>query len=124
MDRGTTAGVMTHYPEAAADTKWRAVMARDRKADGQFVYAVQSTGIYCRPSCPSRRPTRSRVQFFASAVEAAGAGYRACKRCRPGDPAVADPWVEKIRRACVYLANVEGQPSLTTLARRLGGSPY
>jgi AraC family transcriptional regulator, regulatory protein of adaptative response / methylated-DNA-[protein]-cysteine methyltransferase len=103
--------------------RWRAVLERDRSADGMFVYAVQSTGIYCRPSCASRRPHRDRVEFFDSAVEAKHAGYRACRRCGP-DAAAADPWVDKIRRATVYLANVEGQPSLATLAARIGGSPY
>ena len=100
-------------------------MARDRAADGQFVYAVSSTGIYCRPSCASRRPRRDRVVFFDTTVEAERAGYRACRRCRPADAAaVSDPWIDKIRRACVYLANVEGHPSLARLARLVGGSPY
>jgi AraC family transcriptional regulator of adaptative response/methylated-DNA-[protein]-cysteine methyltransferase len=106
-----------------ADTRWTAVMARDRAADGRFVYAVRSTGVYCRPSCPSRRPTRSAVDFFPGGVEARAAGYRACKRCRP-DETAGDPWVERIRRACVYLSNVDGHPTLETLARRVGGSPY
>lgn len=105
------------------DVRFVAVMARDRAADGRFVYAVRSTGIFCRPSCPSRRPTRSTIEFFATPAAAAAAGYRACKRCKPEALAV-DPWIEKIRRACVYLSNVEGQPSLETLARRVGGSPY
>jgi AraC family transcriptional regulator of adaptative response/methylated-DNA-[protein]-cysteine methyltransferase len=106
-----------------ADSRWTAVMARDRAADGRFVYAVRSTGVYCRPSCPSRRPTQSAVDFFDSASEARAAGYRACLRCRP-DEAASDPWIDKIRRACVHLANVDGHLSLETLARRVGGSPY
>jgi AraC family transcriptional regulator of adaptative response/methylated-DNA-[protein]-cysteine methyltransferase len=96
-------------------------MAHDRSADGLFVYAVRSTGVYCRPSCPSRRPRREMVAFFEAPSDAERAGFRPCRRCRPGE---ADPWIEKIRRACVYLANVEGHPSLAVLARRLGGSPY
>jgi AraC family transcriptional regulator of adaptative response/methylated-DNA-[protein]-cysteine methyltransferase len=103
--------------------QWQAVSARDRDADGRFVYGVRSTGIYCRPSCPSRRPTRSLVEFFASPDDAERSGFRPCRRCHPRHPA-GDPWIEKIQRACVYLANVEGQPSLTVLARRIGGSPY
>jgi AraC family transcriptional regulator of adaptative response/methylated-DNA-[protein]-cysteine methyltransferase len=110
--------------DAGGDTRWQAVLARDRRADGQFVYAVRSTGVYCRPSCPSRRPRRHVVAFFDAAVDAERAGFRACRRCKPHEPAAADPWVEKIRRACVYLANVDGHPSLATLARRVGGSPY
>jgi len=104
--------------------RWDAVQARDRRADGLFVYAVRSTGIYCRPSCPSRRPRRERVAFFETPAGARGAGFRACRRCRPDEVRAVDPWVEKVRRACVYLSNVEGHPSLATLAARLGGSPY
>ena len=107
------------------DARWHAVQARNRALDDAFVYAVSSTGIYCRPSCPSRRPRRDRVVFFAAPADARVAGYRACKRCKPDEAAVsADPWIEKIRRACVYLSNVDGHPSLATLAARLGGSPY
>lgn len=103
--------------------RWQAVLARDRESDGRFVYAVSSTGVYCRPSCASRRPARERVSFFDTPIEAERAGYRACRRCRP-DHMAPDPWIEKIRRACVYLANVDGHPSLASLAARLGGSPY
>jgi AraC family transcriptional regulator of adaptative response/methylated-DNA-[protein]-cysteine methyltransferase len=106
------------------DTRWDLVLRHDRGSDGTFVYAVASTGIYCRPSCSSRRPRRERVAFFDAPGDAERAGYRACRRCRPNQPSSADPWLDKIRRACVYLANVEGHPSLATLARRLGGSPY
>src|SRR5437667_2395966 len=91
----------------ADDARWRAVLARDRRADGEFVYAVRSTGVYCRPSCPSRRPRREVVTFFDMPEAAEGGGFRACRRCKPRDAAAADPWVEKIRRACVYLANVD-----------------
>ena len=105
--------------------RWSAVLGHDRAADGLFVYGVRSTGVFCRPSCPSRRPRRDRVAFFETPASAREAGFRACKRCRPDAVEVAaDPWIEKIRRACVYLSNVEGHPSLATLAARLGGSPY
>src|SRR5947209_1013356 len=111
--------------DALAETRWSAVTRRDRAADGAFVYAVSSTGVSVRPRCPRRRARRDRVTFFDAASEAHAAGFRACKRCRPDVAApLADPWVEKVRRACVYLANVEGHLSLATLARRLGGSPY
>src|SRR5438067_2367417 len=106
------------------DTRWQSVVTRDRGADGVFVYAVSSTGVYCRPSCPSRRARRDRVTFFETPTEAQRAGFRACRRCHPDAIASADPWIDKIRRACVYLANVDGHPSLATLARRVGGSPY
>ena len=104
--------------------RWQAVLGHDRATDGLFVYAVRSTGVFCRPSCPSRRPHRDRVTFFESAGEARSAGFRPCRRCRPDVSAAPDPWIDKIRRACVYLANVDGHPSLATLAARIGGSPY
>ncbi len=71
------------------EAAWQQVLARDRSADGSFVYAVRSTSIFCRPSCPSRRPAPSRVTFFRSAEEATLAGFRACRRCRP-DQATSD----------------------------------
>jgi AraC family transcriptional regulator of adaptative response/methylated-DNA-[protein]-cysteine methyltransferase len=104
--------------------RWDAVLARDRELDGSFVYAVRSTGVYCRPSCPSRRPRRDRVVFFDRGDEARAAGFRPCRRCRPDERAVEDPWIDKIRRACAYLTSVDGHPSLATLAERVGGSPY
>ena len=104
--------------------RWNAVASHNRDADGLFVYAVHSTGVYCRPSCPSRRPRRDRVSFYETTADARQAGFRACRRCHPDATDTADPWVDKIRRACVYLANVDGHPSLATLAARLGGSPY
>ncbi len=107
-----------------ADPRWARVAARDRTADGQFVYAVTSTGVYCRPSCPSRRPQADRVRFFDDPSGAEQAGFRACRRCRPAEGVQGDLWAEKIRRATVYLANVNGSPSLAALAARIGGSPY
>ncbi len=104
--------------------RWNAVLGRDSSADGRFVYAVTSTGVYCRPSCPSRRPRRDRVEFFENASDAVRAGYRACRRCRPDIEPAADPWIDKVRRACVYLANVDGHLPLTRLAARVGVSPY
>src|SRR5262245_36694943 len=106
------------------DWHWRAVVARERSADGAFVYAVRSTGIYCRPSCASRKPRRALVEFFDTPADAERAGFRACRRCRPLGPAPQDAWAEKIRRACVYLENVNGHPSLARIAVRFGGSPY
>jgi AraC family transcriptional regulator, regulatory protein of adaptative response / methylated-DNA-[protein]-cysteine methyltransferase len=116
---------MTHMNTATSldDRRWESVVQHDRSADGAFVYAVSSTGIYCRPSCPSRRPHRERVVFFDKIADAERAGYRACRRCQP-NAAPRDVWIEKIQRACVYLANVDGHVSLAALAQRLGGSPY
>jgi len=105
-------------------TRWNAVIARDRDASGTFVYAVRSTGVYCRPGCSSRRPRRDRVAFFDTPDDAERAGFRECRRCHPRDAANSDPWVDRIRRACMYLANADGHVTLSSLARRLGGSPY
>lgn len=71
------------------ESAWTQVRARDASADGRFVYAVRSTGVFCRPSCPSRRPERARVQFFRTAAEARSDGFRACLRCRPEEAAGA-----------------------------------
>ena len=111
-------------PRVDDSIRWDAILARDRTADGEFVYAVRSTGIYCRPSCPSRRPHRDRVTYFMAPGEAESAGFRACLRCRPKDAASPDPWIEKIRRACACLARVDGHLSLAVLARQIGGSPH
>src|ERR1700692_5124168 len=69
--------------DAADDPRWNAVVARNAARDGEFVFAVSSTGVYCRPSCPARRPRRENVQFFHRPEQAEQAGYRACLRCRP-----------------------------------------
>src|SRR5258706_6703585 len=71
----------------AGENAWRAVVAKDARTDGQFVYGVRSTYVYCRPSCPSRRPLRNNVVFFAGPREAELAGFRACRRCLPQAPA-------------------------------------
>ncbi len=70
------------HPYCDDDARWRAVLARDRAADGRFLTCVRTTGVYCRPSCPGR-PMRRNVFFVAAPAEARAAGMRACKRCRP-----------------------------------------
>src|SRR5262245_21501740 len=102
------------------DERWQAVQARDAGSDGRFVYAVDSTGVYCRPSCPSRRPRRERVRFFASVAAAERAGYRACLRCRPREQPA---WAERLRLACARLEQ-DPPPTLAALGRELGVSPH
>jgi AraC family transcriptional regulator, regulatory protein of adaptative response / methylated-DNA-[protein]-cysteine methyltransferase len=80
--------------------RWQAVRSRDRRADGVFVYAVRSTGIYCRPSCPSRKPQRQQVEFFPLAEAAEQKGFRPCRRCRPHTAPVADPKIAAVARVC------------------------
>src|ERR1700756_2012074 len=81
---------------------WRAVQERDSSRDGQFVFAVSSTGIYCRPSCPSRRPRRENVAFFRRPDEAEKAGYRACLRCRPRAIG-GNAQIEMVKAICRYI---------------------
>lgn len=88
--------------------RWQAVLARDRRFDGAFVYAVRSTGIYCRPSCASRRPRRTQVTFFPIPEAAEREGFRACRRCHPNDIATDDPAIALVREACRALD--AGQP--------------
>ncbi len=105
--------------------RWRIVLARDRRYDGAFVYAVRSTGIYCRPSCASRRPRRAQVTFFPIPEAAEQAGFRACRRCRPGQTPAPDPQVALVREVCRRLdAQDEGPAGLTTLSRLVGTTPH
>lgn len=110
--------------ETTGEARWRAVLARDRRWDGAFVYAVRSTGVFCRPSCPSRRPHRRQVAFFASAPAAVAAGYRPCRRCRPVDADAADPRLAIVQKVCALIAQSEdAMPSLAALAVEVGLSP-
>lgn len=106
------------------EARWRAVLGRDAAADGQFVLAVKTTGIYCRPVCPARRPKRENVEFFSTCGEAEGAGYRACLRCRPTGAPPADERLAKIQRACRLIEQAEEAPLLAELAAAVGLSPF
>jgi len=93
-----------------AGRAWQQVLARDASADGQFVYAVKSTGIYCKPSCPSRRPERKNVSFFPSPALAEAAGFRACLRCEPTRTAAKpDVQAEAIAKAAAFLSSHAGE---------------
>jgi AraC family transcriptional regulator of adaptative response/methylated-DNA-[protein]-cysteine methyltransferase len=110
---------------ATAAVRWRAVLARDGAADGTFVFAVRTTGVYCRPSCPARRPLRANVAFFADGAAARAAGFRACKRCAPD--AANSPDAERralVVQVCRWLDDAERPPSLAELAWRSGYSPF
>ena len=107
------------------ENRWQAVVARDRSMDGEFVFGVSSTKIYCRPSCPSRRPNRERVAFFVLPEAAEQAGYRACKRCEPQRALVSDPQIEMVQRVCHYIrSNQTNALDLTELARHTGVSVF
>jgi AraC family transcriptional regulator of adaptative response/methylated-DNA-[protein]-cysteine methyltransferase len=103
------------------DSMWRAVLARDAAADGRFVFAVKTTGIYCRPSCPARRAKRGNVGFYPTVDAARAAGFRACKRCRPDDASKDSALNEAVRAACARLDR-EGDVPLATLAADAGYS--
>lgn len=104
---------------------WRAVLARDRASDGKFVFAVRTTGIFCRPSCPARRPRPENVAFYSDPALAKAAGFRACRRCKPEELSrEVQAERELLSRAC-HLLSAEGESSLAlpALARRLGTTP-
>ena len=98
------------------DRRWRAVLDADRSLDGAFVTAVRTTRIYCRPSCPARKPKRENVEFFATPDGAERAGYRACKRCRPRE--AADPQRELVGRICERLIEGDGTAPYAERTRR------
>jgi AraC family transcriptional regulator of adaptative response/methylated-DNA-[protein]-cysteine methyltransferase len=103
------------------DAAWAAVLARDGRYDGRFVYAVRSTGIFCRPSCPSRRPQRRHVAFYDGPVEARAAGFRACRRCTPETTPAGAQAIERVRAHID--AHLDERLTLTELSRVAGLSP-
>ena len=107
-----------------ADPRWAAVAARDAEADGQFVYSVRTTGVYCRPSCPSRGARPENVAFHANPHEAERAGFRACRRCKPDEGSVASRQAEMVAALCRYIEQAEQPPTLDELAERAGMSAF
>jgi len=122
MNQATT----TPHPGLLAGTQpemWRRVMERDARADGEFFFAVRSTGVYCRPSCPSRRPKQENVVFFARREEAEQSGFRPCLRCRPRDAAAGSTAL--IESACrIIQQNLEEPLTLPVLAAKVGLSQF
>ncbi|MFY0989615.1 bifunctional transcriptional activator/DNA repair enzyme AdaA [Halomonas sp. C05BenzN] len=106
------------------EAKWAAVLARDPAADDAFVYAVRTTGIYCRPTCPSRRPRRENAEFHADAAAAERAGYRPCQRCRPQEPSLTQRHARSVARACRLIEESQDLPSLDELAQVAGLSRF
>jgi AraC family transcriptional regulator of adaptative response/methylated-DNA-[protein]-cysteine methyltransferase len=118
------AEIMKSVPDSEIQN-WNAVLSRDRSFDGQLLYAVRSTGIYCRPSCPSRRPRRENVEFYFGAEAAERAGYRACRRCKPREQNFTSSDGELARRVCDHISqNLEGTLSLEVLSAQLELSPF
>ncbi len=113
---------MRHKSESESEaTLWQAVVDRDRRGDGRFVYGVLTTGVYCRPSCSSRRPRQENVRFFANGDEAKRAGLRPCRKCKPDRPLEGTV----VERACRYIReNLDNKLALDELAKVAGVSPF
>jgi AraC family transcriptional regulator of adaptative response/methylated-DNA-[protein]-cysteine methyltransferase len=106
------------------DSRWQAVLARDGECDGKFVFAVSSTGVYCRPSCPSKRPKRTNVKFFRQPQEAENAGFRECLRCRPKASA-GNPQQQLIKSVCRFIEQHLDEPiTLARLGAEFQQSPF
>jgi AraC family transcriptional regulator of adaptative response/methylated-DNA-[protein]-cysteine methyltransferase len=105
------------------EDRWEAVRARDPGADGRFVFGVVTTGIYCRPSCPARRPHRRNVRFYGSPADAEADGLRGCRRCDPAGIGPKARQTEVVARACRILDDADPAPPLDELARQVGVSP-
>src|SRR5271166_5763130 len=111
-------------PEQISDRRWQAVLDRDGSHDGTFVFGVSSTGIFCRPSCPAKRPRRENVRFFEHATAAEQAGYRACLRCRP-KAVDGNPQSALVRALCRYIEqNIEDRLTLGLLAAKFRRSAF
>ncbi len=106
------------------DARWGAVVARDASFAGQFYIAVKTTGVYCRPGCPARLPKRANVRFYDTRADAEAAGFRACKRCKPEQPALGELHAAKVAQACRLIEAAEEAPKLDALAETVGLSPY
>jgi AraC family transcriptional regulator, regulatory protein of adaptative response / methylated-DNA-[protein]-cysteine methyltransferase len=111
-------------PPSCDDPRWNAVLARDAARDGEFVFAVSTTGIYCRPSCPARRPRREKVEFFARPEQAERAGYRACLRCRP-HALSGRGQTASVKAICRYIEQHLDEPiTLAHLGKEFHQSPF
>ena len=115
--------------EAAAaavesDPRWAAVRARDARADGTFFYGVETTGVFCRPSCAARAARPENVTFHANATAAQRAGFRACKRCKPDEPALAERRAMMVAELCRLIDRSDEAPSLDDLAAHVGLSVF
>src|SRR6202049_4890586 len=104
--------------------RWEAVVGRDSAADGVFWYSVRTTRVYCRPSCAARLALRENVRFHDTCADAERAGFRPCKRCRPGEASIAERQASAVARACRLIEKTEEVPSLDDLAAAAGMSRF
>lgn len=108
--------------ETLDEARWRAVDTRDEAMSGLFVYAVRTTGVYCRPGCGARKALRTNVEFFATSSQAINAGYRACRRCRPDVGRDADQSIAAVIQVCRILEGIDELPDVAAMASTLGYS--
>lgn len=106
------------------EVRWQAMLQRDPAADGAFLCAVRTTGIYCRPVCPARLPLRQNVGFYSTCQEAELAGFRPCKRCRPKEPSLAERQAAVVAQACRIIEEADEAPGLEELAAAVGVSRH
>ena len=106
------------------DPRWTSLLARDSRADGTFYYSVETTGVYCRPSCAARLPRPENVKFYETRRDAEAAGFRPCRRCKPDQPSLAEQHASTIAKACRIIENAEEMPALHSLAEEVGMSAY
>lgn len=124
MQDRTTAATLDSGSPAERDPRWARVVDRDQSADGSFVYAVRTTGVYCRPSCPSRAAKPANVSLFDAPSDAEAAGYRACRRCHPDGRSTTELNAELVATACRLIEASAQPPTLAALAARVGMSPH
>src|SRR5262249_4638688 len=126
--KGTDMSISKERARVAAatrnDPRWASIDARDPKADGTFYYSVDTTGVYCRPSCAARQARPENVRFHATNQDAEKAGFRPCKRCKPNQASMAEQHAAKITAVCRMIENSEEIPSLDQMANRAGLSLY
>ncbi|MFY8000385.1 MAG: bifunctional transcriptional activator/DNA repair enzyme AdaA [Candidatus Kapaibacteriota bacterium] len=130
MQREITVSVketITINHETSNDTLWKAILAKDRRYDGVFWFAVKTTGIYCRPSCASRTPLEKNVEYFISPEEAHKHGFRACKRCNPDQISFPDTNLELVQKVCAFIArqiteNPDESVNLEAIGEEVGRS--
>ncbi|WP_343547688.1 bifunctional DNA-binding transcriptional regulator/O6-methylguanine-DNA methyltransferase Ada [Ralstonia sp.] len=120
----TSARTVPDTTSVEHDPRWARVLARDASADGQFVYAVKTTGVYCQPSSPSRLPRPENVEFFDTPADAEAAGYRPSRRAGPDQTTVRAQQAALVAQACRRIEAADTPPTLEALAQDAGLSPY
>ena len=124
MSPSTESIELAAKPFPTIESRWQSLVDRDPAADGEFVYSVKTTGVYCRPTCPSRLARRENVRFHATCEEAEAAGFRACKRCKPTGESIAEHQSSIVAKACRIIEESGEIPNLDDLARSVGMSSY